>query len=68
MPKDRQLAVKEMKRILKIDGKAYLKLGAPHPPGYVNKAEWEQTLSGFRVEQRGGSWEKWAMVSLKQDL
>jgi hypothetical protein len=65
MPTDRQLAVKEMKRILKADGRAYVKLGAPHPPGYMSRAEWEQTLAGFKVEQRGGLWEKWAVVSLK---
>jgi SAM-dependent methyltransferase len=65
MAHDRQLSVKEMKRILKQGGKAYISLGAPHPPGYVDKAEWEQTLGGFRVEQRGGSWEKWAVVFLE---
>ena len=65
MATDRQLSVKEMKRILKADGKAYVSLGATHPPGYVSKAEWEQTLAGFKVEQRGGSWEKWAVVFLK---
>jgi ubiquinone/menaquinone biosynthesis C-methylase UbiE len=62
MPTDRQLAVKEMKRILKPNGKAYISLGAPHPPGYMSGAEWEQTLAGFRVKKRGGSFEKWAVV------
>ncbi len=65
MPTDRQLAVKEMKRILKTDGKAYVSLGAPHPPGYMSGVEWEQTLAGFGVERRGGSFEKWAVVFLK---
>jgi len=65
MNADRQLAVNEMKRILKPDGQAYLSLGAPRPLGYVDKAEWEQTLAGFRVERRGGSFEKWAVVFLK---
>ena len=68
MSHDRQLSVKEMKRILKADGKAYVSLGAPQPPGYMSEVEWEQTLEGFRVEQRGGSWEKWAVVSLKREL
>ncbi len=62
MAADRQLAVNEIKRILKPDGQAYLSLGFPPPLGFVGKAEWEQTLAGFRVEQRGGSIEKWAVV------
>jgi SAM-dependent methyltransferase len=65
MAADRQLSVNEMKRILKPDGQAYLSLGAPPPFGLVNKAEWEQMLEGFRVERRGGSAEKWAVVNLK---
>jgi hypothetical protein len=68
MAEDRQLSVKEMKRILKADGKAYLSLGAGPPLGFVNQAEWETILKEFKVE-RGGSYnEKWAVVSLKQDL
>ncbi len=65
MAADRQLSVNEMKRILKPDGQVYLSLGAPPPFGLVDKAEWEQTLRGFRVERRGGSMEKWAVVFLK---
>jgi len=65
MASDRQLSVKEMKRILKSDGQAYLSLGAPPPFGFVDKAEWEQTLEEFTVERRGGSFEKWAVVFLK---
>jgi len=65
MRSDRQLSVKEIKRILKPEGQAYLSLGAPTPLGYVNKAEWEQILEEFRVERRGGSFEKWAVVFLK---
>jgi hypothetical protein len=68
MAADRQLSVNEMKRILKSDGQAYLSLGAPPPFGFVDKAEWEKTLEGFRVKRRGGSFEKWALVSLKQNL
>ena len=64
MATDRQLSVKEMKRILKPDGQIYMSLGAGPPFGYVDKAEWEQILKGF-VVQRGGSYrEKWAAVSL----
>jgi len=65
MASGRQMSVNEMKRILKPEGKAYLSLGAPPPFGMVDKAEWEQTLEGFRVERRGGSMEKWAVVNLK---
>jgi len=66
MTNDRQLSVREMKRILKPDGKAYLSLGGGPPFGYVDKPEWESILEGFTV-QRGGSYkEKWAVVSLKQ--
>jgi hypothetical protein len=66
MAADRQLSVKEIKRILKSEGQAYLSLGAPPPFGYVNREEWEQILEGFRVESRGGSFEKWAVVFLKR--
>lgn len=65
---DRQLSVKEMKRILKIKGQAYLSLGAGPPFGYVDKAEWEKILEGFNVEQGGSYREKWALVSLKQGV
>ena len=68
MASNRQLSVSEMKRILKSDGQAYLSLGFPPPLGLVDKTEWEQTLEGFRVERRGGSIEKWAVVSLKQEV
>jgi ubiquinone/menaquinone biosynthesis C-methylase UbiE len=68
MTDHRQDAVSEIKRILKPSGQAYLSLGAPwFPPllGYVNRAEWERTLDGFQVARRGGSLQKWAVVSLK---
>ena len=68
MAQDRQLSVNEIKRILKSGGKAYLNLGAPPPLGFVDKAEWEQILEEFRVERRGGSIQKWAVVSLKQGV
>jgi hypothetical protein len=68
MAHDRQLSVNEIKRILKAKGKAYLSLGAGPPFGFVNQAEWEKILKEFRVEQGGSYKEKWALVSLKQDL
>jgi len=65
MANNRQLSVDEMKRILKSEGKAYLSLGAGPPLGFVDQAEWEKILEGFRVEQGGSFKEKWAVVSLK---
>ncbi len=66
MSENRQLSVSEMKRILKRNGQAYLSLGFPPPLGFVDKVEWDGILEGFKVEQRGGSIEKWALVSLKE--
>ncbi len=66
MSDNRQLSVNEMKRILKPNGQAYISLGFPPPLGFVDKAEWEGILKGFRVEQRGGYIEKWAVVYLEQ--
>jgi len=65
MADHRQDALNEIKRILKPGGQAYLSLGFPPPLGFVNRAEWEKILEGFRVERRGGFIQKWAMVSLK---
>lgn len=62
---DRQLAVNEMKRILKPTGMAYLSLGSPPPFGYVDQREWKDILSGFTVEQGGSFKEAWALVSAK---
>jgi ubiquinone/menaquinone biosynthesis C-methylase UbiE len=67
MRENRPSAVKEIKRILKPTGKAYLSLGSPPPLGFVDKAEWERILEGFVVEQRGGFLQKWAVVSKKDD-
>lgn len=67
MAYDRQLSVNEMKRVLKIEGQAYLSLGAGPPFGYVDKAEWEKILEGFNVKRGGSYKEKWALVSLKQE-
>jgi hypothetical protein len=68
MANGRQLSVKEMKRILKSTGKAYLSLGAGPPFGFVDKVEWEKIIQGFRVEQEGSFKEKWAVVSLKEEV
>ena len=65
MVEHRQSAVNEIKRILKPGGQAFLSLGFPYPIGFVNRAEWEKILEGFRVERRGGPFQKWAMVSVK---
>lgn len=67
MPANRFLAVKEMKRILKPTAKAYVSLGSPPPFGFVGGDEWEKTLQGFIVEKRGGFFQKWAVVSKKND-
>ncbi len=67
MPYGRQLSVSEIKRVLKTTGQAFLSLGAGPPIGFMDQAEWEQMLKGFRVEN-GGSYKKgWAVVSVKQD-
>jgi ubiquinone/menaquinone biosynthesis C-methylase UbiE len=62
MARNRELAVNEIKRIMKPDGKAYLSLGSPPPLGHVNPTEWEKILEGFTVERRGGYLQKWALV------
>jgi len=67
MADNRQSAVSEIKRILKSTGKAYLSLGLGPPLGFVDQAEWETILEGFRVEQGGSYKEKWAVVSLKKE-
>jgi SAM-dependent methyltransferase len=63
MAADRQFAVKEIKRILKPSGQAYLSLGSPPPLGFVDREEWENTLARFTVERSGGLLQKWALVS-----
>lgn len=60
---DRQSAVTEIKRILKLNGHAYLSLGATPPLGYVDQTEWEMILQGFNVDMAGNYKEKWALVS-----
>jgi len=65
-PQHRESAVNEMRPILKPRGLAYLSVGRY---GYVNQAEWEKILAGFRVERRGDGFpmiaNRWALVSTK---
>ena len=68
MTDHRPSAVNEIKRILKPNGQAYLSLGAPPPLGFVDRAEWETILEGFRVERRGGLLQKWAVVSARKPV
>jgi len=66
-PKYHESAVNEMKLILKPKGQAYLSV-AKGWSSYVDKAEWEKILEGFRVERRGDPMmgDRWAVVSKKQ--
>ena len=66
MATDRQLSVKEMKRILKPDGQIYMSLGAGPPFGYVDQSEWENILEEFTIRRGGSYQQKWALLSLKQ--
>lgn len=50
-PQDHAAAVNEIKRILKPNGKAFLK-AAKGSMSYVDKTEWEDILEGFTVERR----------------
>lgn len=61
---ERELAVSEIKRIMKPSGMAYLSLGAAPPMGYVDEAEWNAIIAGFNLIRGGLFKEKWAMVSL----
>lgn len=67
MSEYRQQAVNEIKRVLTPDGQAYISLGAFPPLGFVDKAEWERILAGFKVKQSGGYLQKWALVTKKTD-
>lgn len=67
MASDRQLAVSEMKRILKPAGKAYLNVGSPSPLSYIGEAEWDEILRGFDVVSSGPNNRIWALVSVKQE-
>jgi len=66
-PKYHEAAVNEIKRVLKPDGRAYLSVDKS-PWSYVDKAEWERILEGFKVERRGDPMmaDRWVVVSTKQ--
>ena len=67
VPKNRPTIVKEIKRILKSTGQAYLSLGSYPPFGFVNREEWKKILAGFKVDRRGGFLQPWALV-FKKDI
>ncbi|TFH43225.1 MAG: class I SAM-dependent methyltransferase [ANME-2 cluster archaeon] len=64
MANDRQMAVSEIKRIIKPKGHAYLSLGSPPPFGFVDEAEWQGILEEFKVVSGGSYKELCAVVSL----
>jgi ubiquinone/menaquinone biosynthesis C-methylase UbiE len=67
-PHQHESAVKEMRRVLKPSGRAYLS-AARGFYSYMSQEEWEKILEGFRVERRGDGFywfgDRWAAVSLK---
>lgn len=68
VPDNRGVVVNEIQRILKPTGQAYISLGGVSPFfGFVGRAEWEQILETFIVQQRGGFIQKWAAVSKKEN-
>ena len=66
-PQYHESAVNEIRRVLKPDGRAYLSVDRSRW-SYVDKAEWEKILEGFKVESRGNPMmsDRWAVVSMKQ--
>ncbi|MDG7012878.1 MAG: class I SAM-dependent methyltransferase [Nitrososphaerota archaeon] len=66
--KDHSGALREMRRILKSDGRMYLsvtKFGRKKDPRAVGADEWKNVLDGFRVLGSGGGLlTRWALVSL----
>jgi SAM-dependent methyltransferase len=66
-PQHHESAVNEMRRILKPNGRAYIKVARGFY-SYVGQAEWVKILDGFRVERKSdGSLleDRWAIVSQK---
>lgn len=67
-PRQRDAAVREVKRILKPGGRVYLSV-AKGPWSYVSRTDWEGILDGFRVERKGRQGfviaDRWAVVSRK---
>jgi ubiquinone/menaquinone biosynthesis C-methylase UbiE len=65
-PQQLESAVREMKRILKAKGQAYLS-AAKGWGSYMNEGKWNKILEGFRVKQSGDPMigDRWAFVSKK---
>ena len=65
-PKQLESAVREIKRILKPEGQAYLS-AAKGWGSYMNEEKWNKILEGFRVERSGDPTigDRWAIVSKK---
>jgi ubiquinone/menaquinone biosynthesis C-methylase UbiE len=67
-PAEHESAVREIKRVLKPGGRAFLSV-AKVPMAYVGPDEWETILDGFEVRKRGEGFpllgHRWALVSLK---
>jgi ubiquinone/menaquinone biosynthesis C-methylase UbiE len=63
-PQQLESAVREMKRILKPKGQAYLS-AAKGWGSYMNEEKWNKILEGFRVERSGDPMigDRWALVS-----
>ena len=69
-PQQHESAVKEMKRVLKSKGLAYISVARGFY-SYVSQPEWEKILEEFRVERRGGDGyftisDRWALVSQRK--
>ena len=66
-PQHHESTVNEIRRIVKLRGKAYLSVARGFF-SHVGKAEWEKILEGFRVERRADPkmGDSWAVVSKKQ--
>jgi ubiquinone/menaquinone biosynthesis C-methylase UbiE len=63
-PKQLESAVREIKRILKPEGQAYLS-AAKGWGSYMNEEKWNKILEGFRVERSGDPTigDRWAIVA-----
>jgi ubiquinone/menaquinone biosynthesis C-methylase UbiE len=68
-PQHHESVVSEIGRILKPGGRAYISV-ARGPWSFVDKAQWERILEGFKVERRVEGFpvlaHRWAVVSAKQ--
>ena len=66
-PADHLASVREIKRILKPNGTAYLSV-SKGSMSYVSREEWKEILEGFKVEEQSDpsdSGDRWAVVALK---